>query len=209
MCAELLKQLSMKKGIGPTMNGILESLILPGIAAAHPAVRNMAVICLGTCALHSKDLANRYLVLLLQIAQLDEPKIRISALRAVIDQLLLNGLEVVKEKPPPAPAHDLDPNISEDRLETKTIDNSKETEDEQDTIQSVLLMLSEFLDSEISELRTETAEGLAKLMYSGRLSSIKVLSRLILLWYNPVTEDDVRLRHCLGVFFQLYARESR
>uniref|UniRef100_A0A4W5LNU1 Nuclear condensin complex subunit 3 C-terminal domain-containing protein n=1 Tax=Hucho hucho TaxID=62062 RepID=A0A4W5LNU1_9TELE len=71
------------------------------------------------------------------------------------------------------------------------------------------MMLSDFLDSEVSELRTETAEGLAKLMYSGRISSAKLLSRLVLLWYNPVTEDDTRLRHCLGVFFQLYARESR
>lgn len=61
----------------------------------------------------------------------------------------------------------------------------------------------------MSDLRTETAEGLAKLMYTGRISSAKMLSRLVLLWYNPVTEDDVRLRHCLGVFFQLYARESR
>jgi len=63
--------------------------------------------------------------------------------------------------------------------------------------------------SQLSDLRTETAEGLAKLMYTGRISSAKMLSRLILLWYNPVTEDDMRLRHCLGVFFQLYARESR
>lgn len=63
--------------------------------------------------------------------------------------------------------------------------------------------------SQVSDLRTETAEGLAKLMYTGRISSAKMFSRLVLLWYNPVTEDDTRLRHCLGVFFQLYARESR
>lgn len=61
----------------------------------------------------------------------------------------------------------------------------------------------------LSDLRTETAQGLAKLMYMGRISSAKLLSRLVLLWYNPVTEDDTLLRHCLGVFFQLYARESR
>lgn len=62
---------------------------------------------------------------------------------------------------------------------------------------------------QVSDLRTEAAEGLAKLMYTGRISSAKLFSRLVLLWYNPVTEDDTRLRHCLGVFFQLYARESR
>ncbi|XP_023654969.2 condensin complex subunit 3 isoform X1 [Paramormyrops kingsleyae] len=208
MCAELLKQMSIKKGIGPTMNGILESLILPGIACASSAVRNMAVICLGTCALHSKDLANRHLVLLLQIAQLDEPKIRISALRAVIDQLLLNGLEIVRQKSPRTPADDSGSEDGDAEKE-KTGDDVKESDDEQDTIQSILLMFSEFLDSEIPELRTEAAEGLAKLMYCGRLSSMKLLSRLVLLWYNPVTEDDTRLRHCLGVFFQVYSRDSR
>ncbi|XP_026059524.1 condensin complex subunit 3-like isoform X3 [Carassius auratus] len=127
MCAELFKQINIKRGICPTMNALIESLILPSVSNPNPAVRNMAVICLGTAALHSKDLANTHLVLLLQIC----------------------------------------------------------------------------------ELRTETAEGLAKLMYCGRILSPKLLSRLVLLWYNPVTEDDQRLRHCLGVFLQLYARASR
>ncbi len=41
--------------------------ILPSIANAHPAVRNMAVVCLGTCILHSKELAKTHMVLLLQV----------------------------------------------------------------------------------------------------------------------------------------------
>uniref|UniRef100_A0A8C1LA66 Non-SMC condensin I complex, subunit G n=1 Tax=Cyprinus carpio TaxID=7962 RepID=A0A8C1LA66_CYPCA len=195
MCAELFKQMNIKRGICPTMNALIESLILPGVSNPNPAVRNMAVICLGTAALHSKDLANTHLVLLLQITQLDEPKIRISALRALVDQLLLNGL-ILQDKPAP---------VSQD-------DSNEQPEhqaEEESTVQSILKMLSEFLDSEICELRTETAEGLAKLMYCGRILSPKLLSRLVLLWYNPVTEDDQRLRHCLGVFLQLYARASR
>ena len=44
--------------------------VLPSIANPNTAVRNMAVVCLGTCALHSKDLANRHLVLLLQVHNL-------------------------------------------------------------------------------------------------------------------------------------------
>ncbi|XP_052356854.1 condensin complex subunit 3-like [Oncorhynchus keta] len=72
MCVELLKQMNIKTRIGPTMSALLSSLILPSISNAQPAVRNMAVVCLGTCALHSKDLVNTHLVLLLQIAQLDE-----------------------------------------------------------------------------------------------------------------------------------------
>ncbi|KAM6972031.1 LOW QUALITY PROTEIN: condensin complex subunit 3 [Aplochiton taeniatus] len=202
MCAELLKKMNIKTRMGPTMSATITSLILPCIANAQPVVRNMAVVCLGTCALHSKELARTHMVLLLQIAQLDEAKIRVSALRAVIDLLLLYGFQLLCDAPGTQPA-----NPPDNQEETPSAE--ERSEEGGSTAQSVLLMLSDFLDCEVPELRTETAEGLAKLMYSGRISSAKLLSRLVMLWYNPVTEDDTRLRHCLGVFFQLYARESR
>ncbi|XP_034714051.1 condensin complex subunit 3 isoform X1 [Etheostoma cragini] len=205
MFAELLKQMSLKTRIGPTISALMSSLVLPSIANAHPAVRNMAVQCLGTCTLHSKELAKTHMVLLLQIAQLDEVKIRICALRAIIDQLLLFGFQLLSD---PAATQTVLPSQSPDRQGDGPV-AEKKGDVAEDTAQSILVMLSEFLDSEVSDLRTETAEGLAKLMYNGRISSAKMFSRLVLLWYNPVTEDDIRLRHCLGVFFQLYARESR
>ncbi|XP_066891423.1 LOW QUALITY PROTEIN: condensin complex subunit 3-like [Kogia breviceps] len=40
-------------------------------------------------------------------------------------------------------------------------------------------------------------------------TSSRVLSCLVLLQYNPVTAEDVRLRHCLGVFFPMFAYASR
>ncbi|KAF3687656.1 Condensin complex subunit 3 [Channa argus] len=206
MCAELLKQMNIKTRICPTISALMSSLILPSIANAHPAVRNMAVVCLGTCTLHSKELAKTHMVLLLQISQLDEVKIRISALRAIIDLLLLFGFQLLSET---AATQTAPPSHSTDGQEDDAPVAEEKEDVPEDTAQSILVMLSELLDSEVSELRTETAEGLAKLMYTGRISSAKMLSRLVLLWYNPVTEDDTRLRHCLGVFFQLYARESR
>lgn len=209
MCAELLKQMSIKTRMGPTMSAIMSSLILPSIANAQPAVRNMAVVCLGTCALHSKELASTHMVLLLQIAQLDEAKIRISALRAVIDLLLLYGFQLLSDSPAPQAAQPSHSSEGQEEEPAPAEEKGEGPEEDHSTAQSILIMLSDFLDSEVSDLRTETAEGLAKLMYSGRISSAKLLSRLVLLWYNPVTEDDTRLRHCLGVFFQLYARESR
>ncbi|KAM9793100.1 condensin complex subunit 3 [Neosynchiropus ocellatus] len=205
MCAELLKQMNIKTRIGPTLSALMSSLILPGIANAHPSVRNMAVVCLGTCTLHSKELAKTHMVLLLQIAQLDEAKIRISALRAVVDLVLLFGFQLLSENSAGQKSA-----LSQSPGGQEEVTQGEEKGDmQEDTAQSIVMMLSEFLDDEASDLRTETAEALAKLMYTGRLSSAKMLSRLVLLWYNPVTEDDIRLRHCLGVFFQLYARESR
>ncbi|NXC71227.1 CND3 protein, partial [Anhinga anhinga] len=206
LCYELLKVMSLSKGIGPTVNELIESLILPGITDVHPAVRNMAVLCLGCCALQNKEFAQRQLALLLQVLQIDNMKVKLSALKAIFDQLMLFGIEPFK-------ARRVNNSRSEDahsRMENFE-EESETVEEEEDTvmIHNLLQLLSGFLDSEFSELRTEAAEGIAKLMFSGRLISAKLLSRLVLLWYNPVTEEDVRLRHCLGVFFPLFAYANR
>ncbi|XP_032840453.1 condensin complex subunit 3 isoform X2 [Tyto alba] len=203
MCYELLKTLSLSKGISPTINGIIESLILPGITNVHPAVRNTAVQCLGCCALQSKEFAQQQLTLLIQVLRIDNIKIKLSALKAIFDQLMLFGIEPFKAKRG---------NVSQsDDAQIRMEEESETIEKEEDTamITELLQLLSGFLDSEFSELKTEAAEGIAKLMFSGRLISAKLLSRLILLWYNPMTEDDTRLRHCLGVFFPLFAYANR
>ncbi|KFV98933.1 Condensin complex subunit 3, partial [Eurypyga helias] len=204
MCYELLKVMSLSTGINPTIKEITESLILPGVTNVHPAVRNMAVMCLGCCALQNKEFARQHLALLLQVLQIDNLKVKISALRAIFDQLMLFGIEPFKAR------RDND-SQSEDALSTENCEEESEAIEEEDsaTVHSLLQLLSGFLDSEFSELRTEAAEGMAKLMFSGRLISAKLLSRLILLWYNPVTEEETRLRHCLGVFFPLFAYANR
>ncbi|OPJ70961.1 condensin complex subunit 3 [Patagioenas fasciata monilis] len=206
MCYELLKIMSLSKGIGPTINELTESLILPGITTVHPAVRNMAVLCLGCCALQSKEFAQKHLALLLQILQIDNIKVKLSALKAIFDQLMLFGIEPFKGR------RGNDSQSEDAHIRTENCEeDSEEIEEEEDTatIHNLLQLLSGFLDSEFSELRTEAAEGVAKLMFFGRLISAKLLSHLVLLWYNPVTEDDTRLRHCLGVFFPLFAYANR
>ncbi|XP_060542719.1 condensin complex subunit 3 [Pantherophis guttatus] len=197
MCNQLLKQISLSKGLGPTLDGIIESLIIPGITNIHPAVRNMAVLCLGCCGLQSKEFASQRLTLLLQVLQIDEMKVKLSALKALFDQVMIFGIEPFKDR----------------KVQTGNEENesekTKETEEETATTHNLLQLLSGFLDSEFSELRTEAAEGLVKLIFSGRLISAKLLSRLVLLWYNPMTEEDTRLRHALGVFFPLFAYSNR
>ncbi|XP_008684034.1 condensin complex subunit 3 [Ursus maritimus] len=203
LCYELLKQMSTSAGIGATMNGIIESLILPGIVSVHPVIRNLAVLCLGCCGLQNQDFASKHFILLLQVLQIDDVTIKISALKAIFDQLMTFGIEPFKTKKIKAlQSEDAEINTDGDQ-------EFKEAEEETATAKNVLKLLSDFLDSEVSELRTGAAEGLAKLMFSGLLVSSRILSRLILLWYNPVTEEDVRLRHCLGVFFPMFAYASR
>ncbi|XP_008056813.1 condensin complex subunit 3 [Carlito syrichta] len=202
LCHELLKQMSISTGISATMNGIIESLILPGIISVHPVVRNLAVLCLGCCGLQNQDFASKHFVLLLQVLQIDDVTIKISALKAIFDQLMMFGFEPFKTKNVKAPQCEGAEINSDDEQEPKEAEETA-------TAKNVLKLISDFLDSEVSELRIGAAEGLAKLMFSGLLASSRILSRLILLWYNPVTEDDVRLRHCLGVFFPMFAYSNR
>ncbi|NXO47209.1 CND3 protein, partial [Aramus guarauna] len=205
ICYELLKIMSLSKGIDPTINEIIESLILPGITNVQPSVRNMAVLCLGCCALQNKEFARQQLALLLQVLQIDNLKVKLSALKAIFDQLMLFGIEPFKARR----GNDSQSEDAHTRTENCEEESERVEEEETATVHSLLQLLSSFLDSEFSELRTEAAEGIAKLMFSGRLISAKLLSRLVLLWYNPVTEEDTRLRHCLGVFFPLFAYANR
>ena len=49
---------------------------------------------------------------------------------------------------------------------------------------NVVAILTKILDEPDLELRTETAEGLCKLLMIGAISSPKLLSRLLLIWYT-------------------------
>ncbi|XP_036988649.2 condensin complex subunit 3 [Artibeus jamaicensis] len=202
LCYELLKHISASTGLSATVNGIVESLILPGIVSVHPVVRNLAILCLGCCGLQSRNFASKHFVLLLQVLQIDDVTLKISALKAIFDQLMTFGIEPFTTK-----------KIKATESEGAEINTGDEQESKAEevtaTAKSVLKLLSDFLDSEVSELRTGAAEGLAKLLFSGLLVSSRILCRLLLLWYNPVTEEDVRLRHCLGVFFPVFAYASR
>eukprot|EP00116_Pleurobrachia_bachei_P000862 sb/3461124/ len=62
----------------------------------------------------------------------------------------------------------------------------------------IIAKFKEFLDDEV--LRSVAAEGVAKLIYNGRLLDPQLFSRLMLLWWSPATEGDV-LRHSVGMFF--------
>ena len=67
---------------------------------------------------------------------------------------------------------------------------------------------------EVAKLRvrineTEVSEGLYKLLMIGSITSTKLPSRLLLIWYNPMTESDSKLRHILGTFFTLYNSITR
>jgi condensin complex subunit 3 len=181
--------------------------ILPGVQSVDPAVRNAAVLALGLTCLQSQNTAKQYLLLFMQIAHMDHEAVKATALRVIFDVLLVFGFA---------------------GFELEVTDDEKEETEMPRSSSSLISILTALLNSEVShwlsfclaatfiilflqsaEIRTVCAEGFAKLMLGRHLSSPKLLSRLVLLWYNPITEDDTHLRNCLGTFLPLYAFASR
>lgn len=92
------------------------------------------------------DYSYSTLLVSFQIAQLDEVKIRISALRAIIDLLLMFGFQLLSDTAAPWTAL---PSQSPDRQEEDTPSADKKLVAQEDSAQSILVMLSQFLDSEV------------------------------------------------------------
>jgi len=215
MLSELLA-----RGLNATLMTLKDELFIEGVKNEDPAIRNEAVRGLGLLCLMKKEFAAQHLVFFLQVVQIDQEFVKLTAVKVIFDLFLMYGmtnldneddgkksegtygnsasaeeeenLTVIPETPPPQVSND-----DEDNRKGNAAAES---------VLSVLLLL---LQNESSDLRCAVAEGLAKLLMTGRIVSVSVLSRLIVLWYNPVTEDDVTLRHCLGVFFPTFAFEAR
>lgn len=202
--AEMLEALSLTS-VSPTLHMLIESLILPGIQNEDGRIRNLAVKALGLCCVISKDLVMQYLPLFMQASQIDVELVRCTALRVIFDMLHLHGLEVMQRGRPD------DETSSNSTATDSVLERQDSAEDGSSGAAGAKLVaiLCAFLDEESSELRTVAGEGLAKLLLSGRVVSSKILSHLILIWYNPTTEDDTHLRHCLGTFFPIYAFAGR
>ncbi|PKU33460.1 condensin complex subunit 3 [Limosa lapponica baueri] len=105
VCYELLKIMSLSKGVDPTIKEIIESLVL----------------------------------------QIDNIKVKLSALKAIFDQLMLFGIEPFKAR------RGSDSQSEDAQIRTENCEEESETKEEEEetaTVHSLLQLLSGFLDSE-------------------------------------------------------------
>ncbi|XP_057304839.1 condensin complex subunit 3-like isoform X2 [Hydractinia symbiolongicarpus] len=197
------------KGISPTLMTLKDELIFEGVKNEDPFIRNEAVKCLGHLSLLQKDFACQHLVLFLQVAQVDQELLQITAVQIIFDLFMIYGLEAFDIEPDKPSDQNEEDEVKSDVVEETPPEELEVKQKHSNAAESVLGILLMFLESESPDLRTVVAEGLVKLLMSGRIVSSKILTRLILLWYNPITEDDTKLRHCLGVFLPVFAFENR
>ncbi|XP_071948625.1 condensin complex subunit 3-like [Antedon mediterranea] len=199
--SEMLQHLQMRT-FNPTLRTLIDTLILPGIPHEHESVRDVAVRCLGLACQMNRDFARQHLLLFLQVYQVDQDEVKVTALKVIFDLLLTYGFETFKISTESQLESSPESDEEEQEREVENKYNSK-------TASSLMSILIRILENEHSELRTVAAEGFCKLMLSGRVISSKLISRLLLLWYNPTTEEDHHLRHCLGTFLPMFAFVTR
>merc|ERR1740123_1922770 len=184
----------------------------------------MCILALSCCCLRSIESARQHMLLLLQAAHIDVHEVRIAAITAVVDLLMKHGLAsfiTAEESQNFDVSNDNSSSESPSKCGDGSIDNAMEsdlatrgatltqTELNAQGGNSVVAILTKILDEPDMDLRTEVAEGLCKLLMISAISSPKLLSRLLLIWYNPMTESDSKLRHILGTFFPLYCSMSK
>eukprot|EP00090_Calanus_glacialis_P042984 TRINITY_DN7612_c0_g1_i1.p1 TRINITY_DN7612_c0_g1~~TRINITY_DN7612_c0_g1_i1.p1 ORF type:complete len:1486 (-),score=621.94 TRINITY_DN7612_c0_g1_i1:145-4602(-) len=213
--------------LNATLLTLLEEFVMVSVQSELPAIRKEAITAMACCCLRSIEPARQHMLLLLQAAHIDVHEVRIAAIIAVVDLLMKHGLSsFITQEEPELDLSGGDSSVTPSRCADSAdshsnIDLAMEsdlatrgatlTQSELNTQggNSVVAILTKVLDEPDLELRTEVAEGLCKLLMIGSINSPKLLSRLLLIWYNPMTESDSKLRHILGTFFPLYSSMSK
>jgi condensin complex subunit 3 len=205
--------------LNATLHTLLEEFVIVSVKSEISHIRKEAIFALVCCCLRSIDNSRQHMLLLLQAAHIDVHEVRMAAISGVIDLLMKHGLASFITSSVADPATEVDTSCTsetasniESALESDMATRGAtltQAELESQGGNSVVAILSKMLDEPDLDLRTEVAEGLCKLLMIGSISSPKLLSRLLLIWYNPMTESESKLRHILGTFFPLYASMSK
>ncbi|KAL5107706.1 Condensin complex subunit 3 [Taenia crassiceps] len=194
----------------PSLRSLLYNLILPSVQHADLAIRNQAILALGLCCTLDLALTKSYLSLFYEAVKLDHATVRVTAINCIIDAFVIFGLHPFLEVAEKFDEVDLDIGDLVLLKSGRSISGAVNTT-ASETVSLALRLLApmvELIDSDDADLRTVAGVGVAKLFIFGRLLSGRLISRLLLLWFNPQTAELPTLSQSLGVFFTDFACSS-
>ncbi|CAK9099602.1 Condensin complex subunit 3 (Chromosome-associated protein G) (Condensin subunit CAP-G) (hCAP-G) (Melanoma antigen NY-MEL-3) (Non-SMC condensin I complex subunit G) (XCAP-G homolog), partial [Durusdinium trenchii] len=179
-----LLQTIQRPGLIPELRGLMDRIVIPVLQlndADH--LRHAAIKSLALFGQLDSEQAKKHFALFVMVLDADEEVlgIRIDALRGIFDLVMLWGLDALVE-------HD---------------------EGDDEAVDDIMFKLLEYMDSDEASLRLVAAEGFAKLAVVGRLVDVRILQCLVVLYFHPSSESDVRLRQCLAVCFPTLAQHTQ
>ncbi|KAI5634037.1 hypothetical protein NE865_13206 [Phthorimaea operculella] len=129
-----------------------------------------------------------------------------TVLKCCVDLLCVHGARVFE---------DGDSQDDTEKSKRTTLGTTRQSVDADGTISDSVMSLSpdhnavieillKIMDGTCAAFRLIIVEGLCRLLHLGHLESPSILSRLLLLWFNPATVEEDMLRQTIGVFFQTF-----
>ncbi|XP_047511520.1 condensin complex subunit 3 isoform X1 [Pieris napi] len=189
------------KTVTPILNTIFEELksdILENEDITEHALETVALY-----GMLDKEYVNNYKAFFFRNLVLLSEETRVAtALRCVVDLLCVHGAKVFEDGMP-------DPKVTKKRKTQHTLDDDDDTVNESEISLSsshstTIELLLKLMENPCPSYRLIIVEGICRLLYLGHLESPAILSRLMLLWFNPATVEEDMLRQIIGVFFQAF-----
>lgn len=207
-CLEILSELLKTNHVAkmtPTLQTLMDEFVVPSVASVIHQIRSAAVKTISCLCMRDVKAVRKNILLILQMSHLDEVDVRLQAIKSVVDLLMFHGS---------APYVTDDVHDMSDHQESEDGENDDDDDDKKGLltqadlrsggVNSVVSALCQLLEDPDAEIRTLVVEGLCKLLIRGQITSPKLFSRFVIIWYNPVTERNGKLNHILGAFLQLY-----
>jgi len=140
--------------------------------------------------------------LFLKVFLKDLESIKLVALKSIFDSLCEHGINIFEEKSKENDIKDDKKSENEGTNEVET-ERSAFIENDEDFITSLKNFFETQLDSESDEIKYIAAKGIAKLLILCKMYSSQLLSKLIIIWYNP--QEKQILLQFIGDFLRVYA----
>ncbi|XP_067204623.1 condensin complex subunit 3 isoform X2 [Linepithema humile] len=199
------------RALTPTLRSMM-SIVVQSLDHPDDNVHILALKVLTVYCLLDKELAKKHIMIFFYQFSLEQEtrEIWLTALKGIFDLLLRYGLEYFEILQNPEDENSMQNKCEKSRsLYTrensitslnKTMSINKTTEIEEGSC-NFIKILTGLLDNSNQDLRFIAIEGLCKLLVNQRISSSSLISRLIILCYNPVNANDLYLQQCLSTFF--------
>ncbi|KAG5878423.1 hypothetical protein JTB14_002506 [Gonioctena quinquepunctata] len=202
-----LLELSIVTTLTPSLMAVKDEFIIPLLDSNIDEINWRVLNCLALYSILDKSLAEQYLKIICIpiIAYRDIPipnKLPlIISVKAVCDLFLEWGANVVGgEEDNANMMNQASCSKSDDPVESNTLSPNRVQ------LESIIEIMLDMLDDEISEIRSICALALTKLVMGNLPVTPPFITRIVLKWYNPLTvRASDSLQHLLGVLIEYVA----
>jgi condensin complex subunit 3 len=174
------------KTLLPQLRSICDTLILPNICSVNEHIRILSVRALNLICIIKLEMARKYVPLFLQFLKRDKTNCVIEAFKAIVNCIMAHSINKL--------------------IEPSTVgDGENDQESQTEASTRILSFMYTLLDHEDEDIQTVAVESFCKLYMTGHIVSAKLFSKLLIMYYSPLFEQNVRLKSCLASFLPQFA----